>query len=182
MQLSAHLWHFRPDPLRCRQILHRTEEAEGGAQRLYKLYVLFRLFQQQQEAVNVFVSWRICYPNCVFCGCRHLASHGEPTSQGKRIAAPRFAGTQHLAVGTSLLQFSWANSFLFASTELQRQTAAAGATCKVIFFLFPFYFTVSNKGAWVKMQWNVALLLGRVHTGVNTRKEERAIPVEFTCL
>jgi len=71
--------------------------------------------------------------------------HGEPTSQGKRIAAICFAVARHLAAGTSLLQFSRANSLLFASAEEQRQTAACAMwqghpeLCQFIVFL-----TVTN--------------------------------------
>lgn len=93
------LWHCRSCPLRRGQPLLHSEEAEGGAQCLYKLYVSFRLFQQPQQAVSVFVSWQICYSDWVFCCCRHLVRHGEPTSQGKTIAALCFAVTQHLLLG-----------------------------------------------------------------------------------
>lgn len=48
VSLSTDLWQCRSFPLRCRQALLHTEEAEGGAWRLYKLYVSFRLFQHNK--------------------------------------------------------------------------------------------------------------------------------------
>lgn len=185
VSLSAHLWHCRSFPLRCRQALLHTEEAEGGARRLYKLYVSFRLLQQQQQHNKL--------PTClsadrsvnqigVSVAAAIFGAMGSPPAKVRERSHARRRGRAPCS-RASLLQLSLPTPSSLHLLGCRGCCGGAGASRA----LQPLCSPLLPPSNWYvsELQWKhrangiLCFVLG-VHARVKSLKEEEAALEEFT--